>query len=120
MKSTHRRFDVQLLDEDDLLAVARDHEQRIVDGMKAGRTITGEAIGQYKAGPRKGRPITLRDTGRLQAGIKARRAIGGARVDSEATYSRHVFERFPEVMQIDPDSTTDALERAFDAKQVKP
>lgn len=123
MKADYQGFGVRLLDEDDLLEVARDHRRRIVEGLQAGRTLTGQPLGQYKAGPRKGQPITLRSEGSgggaLQRGIRASRSQDGAQVESEASYSGHVFERFPEVMQIDADATTDALEQAFDAKQEK-
>lgn len=120
MKSSHKPFAVKLLDPDDFVAVAKDHERRILAGLQAGRTIAGGSLGTYKSGPRKGRPITLQGaTGALHDGIKASRAANGARVDSEAPHSRHVFERFAEVMQIDAEGTAELLERRFVDKQEK-
>lgn len=119
MKADRPRFDVRLLDADDLVEIAEAHRDRIVAAAAKGKSIDGQALGTYKAGPDAGRPITLKRTGNLLGGMKATRGQDAAHLDADVPYARHVFERF-DVMQIDEAATTRAVERRFEQKQRKP
>lgn len=111
------RFGIRLLDDDDLAAVADEQRAAIVGAAAGGRAVDGRALGTYKRGPQRGGAITLRQTGALLDGLRVSRERGAAHLDApDVRYAEHVLGRF-DVLQIDEEQTTAALERRFDDKQ---
>lgn len=111
------RFGIRLLDPDDMAHIADEHRRAIVTAARQGQTTGGARLGVYKTGPRKGAPITLRETGALLDGLEVQRTQTGATLESTAAHSRHVFRRFDAVLTIDVEETKAVIQRRFRDKR---
>lgn len=117
MQARFEPFGVELPDDDDVARIAAEHLARTRERATSGRSVAGDAFGTYKAGPRKGAPITLRQTGDLLDGLTVTREPHRAHLTPTARHAPFVLERFPLLLQIDPDQAAAAFAEAFDRKQ---
>lgn len=93
--STRRIGHVDLIDARDMVTLGAIAAHDIVDTIDHGRDVDGRVLPDYTSGPRQGRRVTLRRTGRLLSTIHVERVSPRVvRVRSSARYAQHVARRF--------------------------
>lgn len=88
---------------------------RVVGGINSRRGADGKGFGLYQTGDRKGRPVTLKESGRFVRGIAPQRVQQHAGdVGSTASYARFVADRYPNALALSTRDVADVVEAMGD------